>query len=619
MIHPIRSLLVACSLLIASAASASLSHAEEIRVASNQYIVQRKPVTDLHAQRAGRVTYFTKNQGEHFDVVVPIKAGTKSLSASFSTEPVDWLKVAEDCKEIAKDPSIETCEPNTVQTLNTLPNDPLLSLQWGLFDTSVNDADIRANIAWNYTTGSKSTLIGVIDSGIYWQHPDLSSNLWSNPGDPYDGVDNDANGYVDDIFGIDAGSGTNDPNDCSGHGTHVSGIIGAASNNGIGVSGLNWTTSLIVARVAEDCSGSGLLSHSLEGYNYFYGLKRKGHNIRAINASLGSFNYSPAEYAAIQRLNSVDILLVAAAGNETTNVDITPAYPAGYDLPNIISVGATGPTLARPVYSNYGQTVDIAAPGGDQSFYLGGIYSTWSPLSPEGVLYKFVQGTSMAAPMVTGAIGLLASQRPYLNGTHLKGMVLFYADHAPALDPYVANGRFLNVGALAVAPDPADNCPADPNKIEPGICGCGTTDLYIDSDGDRTYNCIDQCTSDPSKTAPGNCGCGISDADTNGNGVADCSDPVVAGIVPTAPSLKSSKRNLTISVTPKSGVVVYLKVVIKPTKGKTKTSYYTLTAAIRVIKKLAAGATVTVQYAYMLNGTNPTFSYYSPAKKIKIK
>ena len=618
MIQPIRSRLVACSLLIASGASASLSHAEEIRVAPNQYIVQRKPVTDLHAQRAGRVTYFTKNQGEHFDVVVPIKAGTKSLSASFSTEPVDWLKVAEDCKEIAKDPSIETCEPNTVQTLKTLPNDPLLSLQWGLFDTSVNDADIRANIAWNYTTGSKSTLIGVIDSGIYWQHPDLSSNLWNNPGDPYDGVDNDGNGYVDDIFGIDAGSGTNNPNDCFGHGTHVSGIIGATGNNGVGVSGVNWTTSLIVARVASDCGGSMSLSNILVGFNYFYNLKRRGHNIRAINASIGGYTYSPAEYAAISRLNSVDIILVASAGNETTNVDITPSYPAGYDLPNIIAVGSTGPTLARPIYSNYGQGVDIAAPGGDESFYLGGIYSTWSPLSPEGVLYKSDQGTSMAAPMVTGAIGLLASQRPYLNGTHLKGMLLNYADHVPTLTNLVANSRFLNVGAMAIAPDPADNCPADPNKLEPGICGCGTADLYIDSDGDGTYDCTDLCPTDAAKTTPGACGCGISDADSNGNGVVDCSDPVVAGIVPPAPSLKSSKRNLSITITPKSGVIAYVKVVIKPTRGKTKTSYYTLTATSGALKKLPVGATVTVQYAYMVAGSNPTFSYYSPAKKIKI-
>jgi len=379
-----------------------------------------------------------------------------------------------------------------------------------------------------------------------------------------------------------------------------------------------------------------------------------GHNIRVVNASFGSTVFSQAAYDKISLLNSVDILLVAAAGNETQNNDIVPKYPANYDLPNVISVGATGPTLLKAYYSNYGQSVDIAAPGGDLNYALGGIQSTWSPISVEGLLYKEdVQGTSMAAPMVTGAIGLLASQRPYLTGTHLKNILYQSADNISALNAYVVGGRFLNLGAMSLAADPVDNCPANSNKLEPGICGCGIADSYIDSDKDTTYDCVDQCPVDAAKTAPGACGCGVTDVDSdndttydcvdqcpvdaaktapgacgcgvpdvdgNANGVLDCRDPAVSNVVPRSPVLKAGKKSVTITMTPMAGVMYYVKVTVQPKgRGKAKTNLYISTTRVGLLTRLATGSTVSVSYAYMVEGTPRTYSNYSGVKKAKIK
>lgn len=627
---------------------------ETIEVVPDEYIVQRRELGGVQAQQAMDRPYEIHERAEFFDVVVPKKAAVQALSAKPRKEPIDWVKVAADCKEIMKDPSVATCEPNILLKPSLVPNDEYLILQWGLFDISDNAADIRTWIAWDKGTGTKATLIGVIDSGIYWSHPDLTANLWSNPGEQRDGIDNDGNGYVDDFFGVNTAVGSNNPDDCNGHGTHVSGIIGASGNNGIGVTGVNWTASLIVASTDDgSCDGSFSVSHSIKAYDYFSNLKKSGHNIRVINASFGSTSFSPAAYEAIKRLASVDILLIAAAGNQSTNIDILPYYPAAYDLPNVIAVGATGPTFNSPSYSNYGQSVDIAAPGGDRNYYLGKILSTWSPLAGPGTLYNDIQGTSMAAPMVTGAIGLLASQRPYLTGTHLKNILLQSADAVGTLAPFVAGGRFLNVGAMSLAADPADNCPSDPNKLEAGICGCGTADSYRDSDNDATYDCLDQCPSDAAKKAVGVCGCGVADVDTdkdgtadcvdqcpadaakraagvcgcgiadvdaNANGVTDCSDPVVSNVVPPTPKVTPGKKSITVTMTPMAGIKYYITVAVQAKgKGKPKTSNYIGTTQSVKIGKLPPGATVSVKYAYMVDGTPQTFSYYSGARKVKVK
>ena len=636
--------------------SGQLAQAAELEmVVPGQYIIQRKPGKSGDRSLANQGSYSTLKAGSFIDVVVPGSFRSQSSTASKS-EPLNWSKVAEDCAEIMKDPTIETCEPNVLVKIQAVPNDTLFTSQWGLRDTSANDADIRAATAWDRGTGSKSTLIGVIDTGVYYEHPDLSPNLWSNPGEPADGIDNDGNGYVDDFFGVNTVAQTNNPNDCGGHGTHVSGIIAASGNNGIGVSGVNWTASLIVVSASSDCqSGSFSFDAIISGYEYFYNLKRLGHNIRVVNASLGGYVYSAAMYNAIARLNSVDILFVAAAGNDRINNDVKPVYPANYDLPNIISVGAVGPTLEKASYSNYGLSVDIAAPGGDVVRFgsAGGILSTYSRPAAGGLFYESIDGTSMAAPMVTGAIGLIASQRPYLNGAHLKSILFATADSFSSLSGYVSGGRYLNLGAMSLAADPTDNCPSDPNKLEPGICGCGTEDLYkdvdddgaydcqdacpndslktsvgacgcgvadSDTDGDGTADCNDQCPADPAKVTAGTCGCGVSDSDGNANGIVDCQDPVLDGIVPPTPKVKAGKKSITVSMTALAGVKYFIRVAETPKgKKKAKIKTYIGAASSGVINKLSSGSTVSVSYAYMLEGTPVRYSYYSRAKSAKIK
>ena len=339
---------------------------------------------------------------------------------------------------------------------------------------------------------------------------------------------------------------------------------------------------MIAARVF-DCSGSTTTDILLAAYDYFYELKKRGNNIRVVNASLGGPSFSAAQYSAIERLASVDILFVAAAGNEDTNNDTTPFYPADHDLPNIISVGATGPTLESASYSNYGQSVDLAAPGGDMNRFgeAGGIYSTW--IEPE--LFKSMQGTSMAAPMVTGAIGLIASQRPHLSGAQLKEMLLASADRVPSLASYTSGGRFLNVGAMSQMPDSSDNCPNDPDKIEPGVCGCG-----------------------------------ISDGDANNNGVADCTEENDLGsVVPDAPSIKPGKKTLSFNLTPREGVKYVLKVKITRPGYKTTTKFLWIPFTSGRLIKLASGSSVTLSYYYIIDGAEPIFSLESPRKRAKIK
>lgn len=605
--------------LAASILPLSASAWEPTKVVPDQYLVQRVP------QTLGRVTqvtksYLTVRRFDNFDVVDLPKVGARKQSTVGVTESavIDHDKVAKDCSQIMLDPTVMSCEPNLYRRLFVFPNDPSFSSQWYLEDP-VSDSDINIGAAWDQTTGSTQTIAGVIDSGIYYQHPDLVPNLWSNPNDPVDGVDNDGNGYVDDVFGVSTVYGDNIPQDYDGHGTHVSGIIGARGNNSVGVSGVNWQVSLVVASIA-DVNGNLTLAAIIAAYDYFYNLKRRGHNIRVINASYGGSQFSPAEFAAVSRLNDVDILLVAAAGNESTNNDIFPSYPCDLDLPNVISVGATGPTAESASYSNYGESVDIAAPGGDQSLYgnSAGILSTYSPLAPGGASYLAIQGTSMAAPVVTGAIVLLSSQRPYLSGSRLKEILFNTADEWSSLQSLVSGSRFINVSAMLSAPDPADSCPSDPNKIDPGICGCGVEENFTDSDGDNTSNCVDGCPSDPNKTSAGSCGCGVSDTDLNLNDVPDCIDPDIRVKTPNPPTITVSGKRVRIQMQQAAGVTYSLEVKIAPPRGRSGgviRTVYSGTSSVRSINKPTRGKIVSARYRWKAKTGSRAFSRWSSTTK----
>jgi subtilisin family serine protease len=593
-------------------------------VIARQYIIQKTETAGT-----GKAPDSTSGSSANgFEVIrVPMRGTLSSSTASAEqVENVDWPKVRAECEEILKDPSVVSCEPDLIREPLVLPNDPGLPFQWWLYDTSdVIKADFGLSVAWERGTGSASVLLGVIDTGVHYTHPDLAANMWVNPADPIDGIDNDGNGYVDDKLGVNTYYKDNMPIDCNGHGTHVAGIIGTKGNNALGVAGVNWTTS-IIAVSAQRCGFSGFsVSAILAAYEYFYDLKRRGHNIRAVNASFGGLSPSAVEAAAIAKLASVDILLVAAVGNDAKNIDAEPRYPASYDLNNIISVGATNWILTRADYSNYGESVDIAAPGGEATSDRARILSTWSPVATKDTYVKYLQGTSMAAPMVTGTLGLIASQRPYLNGGHLKSMLLNSADNKPALAGLVGGGRYLNAAQMSVMADPPDNCPADPNKLDPAVCGCGVPESYIDADGDGVLSCLDGCPADPAKTNAGICGCGIPDSDANGNGRLDCQEtgnggPGALNVVLSKPKLKASGKKLVVQMqkVPQVQYMVEVSYLAKSKNKAPRLRVYTSTSSIAYIPKPQRGTKLSLRY-YVRIPSSGAQSTWSPAQAMRVR
>ncbi|WP_299238715.1 S8 family serine peptidase [Sulfurihydrogenibium sp.] len=309
------------------------------------------------------------------------------------------MKVEDALKKYKNDPNVEYAEPNyIIKKLETIPNDPYYPSQWGL-------VKVLANKVWDACKGSDNTIVAVIDSGIDLNHPDLKDHIWKNTGETNcnDGIDNDNNGFVDDCYGWNFASNNNNTQDDDGHGTHVAGIIGAVTNNNVGVAGLNWYVKLMSVKIL-DSTGSGDVANLIKAIDYAV---KNGAKI--INSSLGypdSCSYVPpsqALYDAIKSAGDRGVLFVAAAGNYGCNNDKTPLWPASFNLPNIISVGASDQNDNLAYFSSYGQnSVHLLAPGTN-------IISTYFDKTNNQSTYKSLSGTSMAAPFVSGAAALLMS------------------------------------------------------------------------------------------------------------------------------------------------------------------------------------------------------------------
>lgn len=266
-----------------------------------------------------------------------------------------------------KDRRIVSVEPNYAVSAQLTPNDPRFSELWGLNNTGQTGgtagADIDAPQAWDTTTGSSAVVVAVIDTGVDYLHPELSGNMWRNPGETgsgreNNGVDDDANGFVDDVYGWDFVDEDNDPIDAHSHGTHVSGTIAARGNNGVGVVGVNWQCRIMACRFL-DASGSGWTSDAVEAVNYAV-----ANGAKVLNNSWGGGGYSSALEAAIAYARQQGVLFVAAAGNAGTDADQYPMYPAAYPDSNIVSVASTDHNDELSYFSNWGATsVDVAAPG----------------------------------------------------------------------------------------------------------------------------------------------------------------------------------------------------------------------------------------------------------------
>ena len=342
-------------------------------------------------------------------------------------DPADTSNAIEALRAL---PDVIYAEPNFIRRALVAPNDPKYPQMWGLNNTGqpstfggnpgIPGNDIRAEQAWNITTGNRSIVVGVVDTGIDINHQDLHDNIWTNPGEiPGNGIDDDGNGFIDDIHGWDFAHNDasvfdyteptyppsqNYAGDVDDHGTHVAGTIGATGNNAIGVAGVNWQVSLLSLKFLTGVDGTGTTSDLVNALGYAKAMRQlwessggtKGANIRVLNNSYGGGGFSQAELDAIRALSDAGILFVVSAGNEAVSNDSFPNYPTNYISPNLISVAASAGSGVRAFFSNYGEaTVNVTAPG---EFIL----ST----TPKNT-YNFFSGTSMAAPHVSGSAALV--------------------------------------------------------------------------------------------------------------------------------------------------------------------------------------------------------------------
>ena len=349
--------------------------------------------------------------------------------------------------ELTSDPSVAYAEPNWVYTTGATSNDPYYtdSSLWGMYGDATSPANqygSQAGEAWAAGhTGSAGVYVGVIDEGIQYTHPDLAGQVWSNPFDPINGVDNDGNGYVDDANGWDFANNDSSVYDggtrgrLDDHGTHVSGTIGAKANT-TGVVGVNWNVTLISGKFLG--RNGGTTANAIKAVDYFTDLKtRHGLNIVATNNSWGGGGFSQALYDAINRANTANILFVAAAGNSGTNNDTTASYPSNYTVPNVIAVAAIDKAGALASVSQYGATtVDLGAPG----------VGIWSTTAYNG--YSSYSGTSMATPHVTGGAALYASTHPGSSAATIKAAILNAAVPTASLSGKTVTGGRLNVSGF---------------------------------------------------------------------------------------------------------------------------------------------------------------------------
>lgn len=342
------------------------------------------------------------------------RIGLKRIYSIKYSGEIDPLLLSQ---KISRLENVEYAEPRYIYKVDFTPNDPMISSQYYL-------NKVKAFDAWDVSRGDSAVVIGIIDTGVYWTHPDLSSNIWINKNEiPDNGLDDDNNGFIDDIRGWDFGglNGTpdNDPReDAPYHGTHVAGIASASTNNGIGVAGIGFHCKIMAVKVARDDkkdpnSGSPYIWYGYEGILY-----AADNGAQVINCSWGGSGYSQFAQDIINYATSKGALVVAAAGNSNSS---SAHYPAGYD--KVISVAATNSDDRKASYSNYGYTIDVSAPGTS-------IYNTWGPST-----YSILSGTSMAAPIVAGIAGLVKSKYPSYNPEQIGEKIRVACDDIYSLNP----------------------------------------------------------------------------------------------------------------------------------------------------------------------------------------
>lgn len=382
-------------------------------------------------------------------------------------------------KELQADPNVAYAEPNFIyhlvqpiaptalenllsqvqesRSLNYTPNDPDFNRLWGLRNTGNNEpngrtagvegADIDALRAWEINRGSRAVRIAVIDTGIDYNHEDLAANMWTNPNEiPGNGIDDDGNGFIDDVHGYNFVNNTGNPWDGNGHGTHCAGTIGAVHDNALGVAGVMADVELVAVKFLSD-GGSGTTENAIRAVDYATSL-----DVDIMSNSWGGGGRSQALEDAIRRASDRGIIFTAASGNSGTNNDVRPHYPSNYDVPNVISVAATTAQDGLASFSTYGRnTVHIAAPG----------HNVLS--SVQNNRYSVFSGTSMATPHVSGALGLLLSQEGRMPVEEVRSRLLATSEPLPSLRGKTVNGGRLNAYNLLTDTRPVRNEPNPDN------------------------------------------------------------------------------------------------------------------------------------------------------------
>ncbi len=352
-----------------------------------------------------------------------VVAGSNEVDAGFA---VDLLRTG----------VLVYIEPNYIYRANLTPNDTSLSSLWGMHQA--NDIDINAPEAWGMTTGSNEVVVGVVDTGINQNHPDLVANLWSKSSEiAGNWIDDDGDGYTDDKYGWNGAASNGNANDDNAHGSHCAGTIGGVGNNGSGVAGVNWKVKMMALKFLG-ADGSGSSVGAINAINYAVKQKQLfdsgqgGVNVTILSNSWGGGGYSSALQSAIEAANQAGILFVVAAGNNSQNLDVSPSYPASYNVPNIVSVAAIDSSGNLASFSNYGaQTVHVGAPGvGILSTVLGTGYSSFS-------------GTSMACPHVSGIAALIQAKWPGLTPATVKNLLVTGVKPLAALQGKTKTGAMV--------------------------------------------------------------------------------------------------------------------------------------------------------------------------------
>lgn len=355
-------------------------------------------------------------------------------------------EIQEAIKALQLTGEFEYVEPDWIVTVSQTPADTAFTngSLWGLRNTGqnggVSGVDVNAVPAWTLTTGSPAVIVGVVDTGIRYTHQDLAGNMWVNPGEiPGNSLDDDGNGYVDDIHGINSILNNGNPMDDGNHGSHCAGTIAASANNAGQLVGVAWNVKLMGLKFLSS-AGSGATSDAIECINY--GVAKGAH---ILSNSWGGGGFSQALLDSINAANAAGVLFVAAAGNESSNTDLTATYPANYNAPNILSVSAVDRAGALASFSNYGaSSVDLGAPG----------VAILSCTSASDTSYDSYNGTSMAAPHVSGVAALIRSRFPTAGAAEMRSRLMATTRPLASLAGRSVTGGIVNAqAALTVAAD----------------------------------------------------------------------------------------------------------------------------------------------------------------------